>query len=367
MHASGGTRPTFTYMSPWPSAELTAEMGAALVRGLGVRLDAARWLLTERFTDWDLAIVVVGEPHTAAEAFWHGVDPTHPLHDHPSAAPAAQSLGDVYRETDRLVEELAAAAAPRSLLVFSMGGMGSNNSDTPSMVLLPELVYRWATGNTLLDVPADWAANPDGVPIIPEGQTWRSVLSHCYPATRPPFTTRLKGRVPAAREASRSVVMPGLAAPTATLSTDWVPASRYRSHWATMRAFALPSMYDGRIRVNLRGREPAGIVDAADYLGVCDELEAVLRDCRDPRTGEPVVDHFERPGSSDPFVLGRRRRRPHRSRGGIPRAPSSIPNSGSSVPRRSAVPAVIPGPLVSPTCPARESTSETVAFVRPST
>ena len=51
--------------------------------------------------------------------------------------------------------------------------------------------------------------------------------------------------------------MPGLGAPTATLSTDWVPASRYRSHWATMRAFALPSMYDGRIRLNLRGREPA--------------------------------------------------------------------------------------------------------------
>ena len=174
----------FTYMSPWPSAELTAEMGAALVRGLGVRLDAARWLLTERLTDWDLAIVVAGEPHTAAEAFWHGVDPTHPLHSHPSAAPAARSLGDVYRETDRLVGELVAAAAPRSLLVFSMGGMGSNNSDTPSMVLLPELVYRWATGNTLLDVPGEWAANPEGVPIIPEGQTWKSVLSPCYPATR---------------------------------------------------------------------------------------------------------------------------------------------------------------------------------------
>ena len=195
----------FTYMSPWPSAELTAEMGAALVRGLGVRLDAARWLLTERLTDWDLAIVVAGEPHTAAEAFWHGIDPTHPLHRHPSAAPAAQSLATVYRETDRLVAELVAATAPRSLVVFSMGGMGSNNSDTPSMVLLPELVYRWATGNTLLDVPGEWAAHPDGVPIIPEGQTWKSVLSPCYPAARRPFTTRLKARVPPrARDGSRS-------------------------------------------------------------------------------------------------------------------------------------------------------------------
>jgi len=95
----------WTYVSPWPSAKLTAEMGAALLRGLGARRETARWLLTEHFADWDLAIVVAGEPHSAAEAFWHGIDPTHPLHGHPSAAPAAQGLVEVYRESDRLVGE----------------------------------------------------------------------------------------------------------------------------------------------------------------------------------------------------------------------------------------------------------------------
>lgn len=62
-----------------------------------------------------------------------------------------------------------------------------------------------------------------------------------------------------------------------------------------MRAFALPSLYDGRVRINLRGREASGLVDPADYDAVCDEIEQLARDCVDPRTGEGVVRLIERP------------------------------------------------------------------------
>lgn len=295
---------SWTYMSPWPSATRTAEMGDALRGGVGARRETARWLLTEQFPDWDLAIVVAGEPHSAAEAFWHGIDPAHPLHDHASAAPAAKGLAEVYRECDRLVDELIAATEPRSVLVFSMGGMGANNSDTPSMVLLPELVYRWATGNTMLDVPREWADDPTLVPVIPEGQNWNAALAGCYPATPGRSTTAHTSRVPTSVRRLAKRLLNGARPASPTLSLEWVPASRYRSQWAAMRAFALPSFYDGRVRVNLRGREPAGIVDLADYADVCDELEAVLRDCRDPRTGESVVDNVQRPGTSDPLALG---------------------------------------------------------------
>jgi predicted AlkP superfamily phosphohydrolase/phosphomutase len=70
-----------------------------------------------------------------------------------------------------------------------------------------------------------------------------------------------------------------------------------------MRAFAVPSFYDGRIRVNLRGREADGIVDPTDYEQVCDEIERVLRECVDPRTGASVVESIERPGRDDPMGL----------------------------------------------------------------
>lgn len=68
-----------------------------------------------------------------------------------------------------------------------------------------------------------------------------------------------------------------------------------------MRAFALPSFYDGRVRVNLRGREASGCVDQGSYDDVLDEIETMLRSCHDPRTGEPLVSSLERP-LTDPLA-----------------------------------------------------------------
>ncbi|MGH7830438.1 MAG: alkaline phosphatase family protein, partial [Candidatus Binatia bacterium] len=87
-------------------------------------------------------------------------------------------------------------------------------------------------------------------------------------------------------------------------SIDWMPASRYQDHWHSMSAFALPSFYDGRIRINLAGRERMGAVPVSRYDTVCDEIEAVLRECRDPATGEGVVDCIERAKDRDPLTLG---------------------------------------------------------------
>jgi predicted AlkP superfamily phosphohydrolase/phosphomutase len=71
-----------------------------------------------------------------------------------------------------------------------------------------------------------------------------------------------------------------------------------------MRAFALPSYYDGRIRINLSGREACGRVPASEYGAQCDEIEAALRACRDPATGDEVVGHVERVEGRDPLTLG---------------------------------------------------------------
>jgi predicted AlkP superfamily phosphohydrolase/phosphomutase len=70
-----------------------------------------------------------------------------------------------------------------------------------------------------------------------------------------------------------------------------------------MPAFALPSFYDGRIRINLAGRERDGIVPAARYEETLAGLETLLRECRNPRTGEPVVEFFERASTRDPLAL----------------------------------------------------------------
>jgi predicted AlkP superfamily phosphohydrolase/phosphomutase len=83
-----------------------------------------------------------------------------------------------------------------------------------------------------------------------------------------------------------------------------MPASAYQPHWRRMDAFALPSYYDGRIRINLRARERHGRVGVAEYDRTCDAIESMLRECRDSETGESLVETIERPARADPSTLG---------------------------------------------------------------
>jgi predicted AlkP superfamily phosphohydrolase/phosphomutase len=60
--------------------------------------------------------------------------------------------------------------------------------------------------------------------------------------------------------------------------------------WPRTRAFCLPSLHTGFIRVNCRGREPQGVVQpGTDYRNLLDELEADLAELVDMRSGEPAV------------------------------------------------------------------------------
>jgi predicted AlkP superfamily phosphohydrolase/phosphomutase len=70
-----------------------------------------------------------------------------------------------------------------------------------------------------------------------------------------------------------------------------------------MPAFAFPAFLDGRIRINLRGRERNGIVDLSQYEETCRTLEAILGECRDPRTGEPMVAAIERASTANPLAI----------------------------------------------------------------
>jgi predicted AlkP superfamily phosphohydrolase/phosphomutase len=64
--------------------------------------------------------------------------------------------------------------------------------------------------------------------------------------------------------------------------------------WQRTTAFSLPSLYTGFVRVNLRGREPHGTVDPADYGRVLTDLENDLRQMVDVETAEPVIDSIVR-------------------------------------------------------------------------
>ena len=305
----------WTYKTPWPSAARARTMGEVLSGAIETRTRAARWLATERLPEWDLFILVTGEAHGSVEGLWHGIDPDHPLHSHPSAQSAGRALLDVHRALDRMIGELMESAGDAAIVAFTMGGMGANHSDVPSMVLLPELLYRHAFGRPLLTVPSAWMESPGQVPILDEDDDWVAVGRTWVPQRsrarqggleqavrsvakgRPRLRAGLKG-IRAAVKSFRSGSAP------IKLDLDWQPAQHYQDYWPQMRAFALPSYYDGSVRINVRGRERDGVVDASQYDGVCDDITTLLHECRNPLTGEPVVAFIERPAIRDPMRIG---------------------------------------------------------------
>jgi predicted AlkP superfamily phosphohydrolase/phosphomutase len=287
----------------WPSPEKARVMGESLAHAVDIRAEGARWLLQERLPDWDLGVVVVCESHPAVEALWHGIDRHHPLHGIASASVAGEGVRGVYRAIDRLIDKLTSAFPDAVVVLFSIHGMGSNHSDVPTMLLLSELLYRHSFGKPYLQ-PRAWKLGENGVPLLPEAESWDEVMWQLVPPVEQPPQSSLRGL-------KRWF---GLSEPTSKPEIDhngeaeresleWMPACRYHAFWGKMRAFALPGFFVGRIRINLKGREAKGRVPLRRYNAVCDEIEALLRGCRNAITGEPVVSSIERAGGANPLEL----------------------------------------------------------------
>ncbi len=283
----------FIYGMLWQSEAQTRQAGEALAEAVRVRARAAHWMMTERLPQWDLAVMVVSEPHSAIEPLWHGVDPSHPLHALPSAAPACRGLHAVYEETDALIGTMIAAFPDAVVMVFAMHGMGPNNADVPAMALLPELLYRRQFGTPYMrDVP--WPAYlENGVPLLAESDNWHWVMEERVLKLQSERVHKL-----VADRIGRDE------APIKPVEIDYQPASRYRPFWPDMDAFALPSFYDGRVRINLMGRERYGRVSLNQLHHVVSEIKALLSECVDLHTGSSVVDGFHEP-AHPPLMRGR--------------------------------------------------------------
>jgi predicted AlkP superfamily phosphohydrolase/phosphomutase len=78
---------------------------------------------------------------------------------------------------------------------------------------------------------------------------------------------------------------------------------RASTDWTRTRAFAIPAAYTSFVRVNLEGREPAGIVSqGAEYESLLGEMEADLATLVDPEDGRPAVVRTTR--TTDAFACG---------------------------------------------------------------
>ncbi len=270
----------------WSSADRTQRMADELIAAVELRRRIARWLLSERLPDWDLAILALSELHSVVETMWHGWDPEHPLHHASSARGAREAVVGVYAAVDRLIGDLTSCFPDATTLAFASHGMGPNHSDVAAMILMAELMHRHTTGRTAFR-PSDTAR---------EAVEWSDGINRSLVIRAPrPTRDRLLSRL--------GIKRPRRPEPPFDHPLDWMPTARYRRAWPRMKAFAIPAYHDARIRLSVRGRESGGLVRQRDYRRTLDEVAEVVRQCRDIADGRPLDAEIDYTSLGDPLAI----------------------------------------------------------------
>lgn len=298
----------YLYGYVWPSVEKTADMGEKLAAAVAQRAEVVEWLLAERFTDWKFAQIAVSEPHSGIEGLFHGMDSDHPVGHHPSAPVAKQAMLEIYRACDNLVGKLKERFSDANLVVYSMHGMGSNDSDVPAMAILPELLYRNEFSKPFLD-PSSCSEidTKTGIPVpVYQNQWERSIREGVKTNTVKQFFLRLRRRQERIRRDVHNSSEDKLSTEGFAEGLDWMPGTLYKPFWAKMKAFCLPNFTDGHIRLNVKGREKSGRIRPSDYASEIERMRKFVMQITDPATGESVVEDVDYNDSGDPFQVGAR-------------------------------------------------------------
>lgn len=213
----------------------------AVTRTIEARGRAAVWLLQQ--DAWDAAVVVFSSTDRLQHAALHLLHPRHPSYDVSRAARELPLLRSAYQTLDAAIGRLLQEAGPDATVVAL-----SDHGFTPAARIF--YVNSWLQGQGLLVTTGK--APPPGI--------WQRLR-------RQPSLRRLKQRLPGLRMLHHP---PALAPYFKTVV------------WEKSKVWYSPV---GGLRFNIRGREPQGILSAADARLLSEELQAALLHLTDPATG----------------------------------------------------------------------------------
>ena len=237
---------------------------AAVNRVESKRLDATLWLMD--CDDWDFFAVVFRGTDVLGHAFWRFMDPSHPAHERQYVETFGNAILRHYQKMDQAIASIEAKLSPLdTLILMSDHGFGPMHRDVYSGNLLIE--------NGLLCLKKTWKSNLRSM-LVDLGLSPRNILNFLGKLRLENTIRRL---VP---QNARTAVNARMLMQT---NVDWAHTKAY------------PLGGGGIICINLKGREPMGIVEpGTEYRRVCDDIEGVLRKLRDPATGQPVVKRVRR-------------------------------------------------------------------------
>jgi predicted AlkP superfamily phosphohydrolase/phosphomutase len=228
------------------------------------RVRASLHLLNTR--SWDLFFVVLSATDIVMHKFWKDLDPEHPLHVQRDAARLRDAIQSVYQAADRAVADLIDAAGQGAhVVIMSDHGAGGFYGAF--------FANRWLMDQGLLKIKKEPGAQIRHL-LYRMGLT----INNVYPLANT-LLTRLGGARLRRRLSPRS--QGGAALTRFFLSQQDID-------WSQTRAFAAGDF--GQIYINVRGRQPHGIVEPGEeYQAVRDEIIRRLETVTVPATGLPYL------------------------------------------------------------------------------
>jgi predicted AlkP superfamily phosphohydrolase/phosphomutase len=230
-----------------------------LLHAAGRRTQVAAYLLDREL--WDCFFVHFGESDTVAHHFWALADPGSPRYDRERGAGLGHAIHTVYCALDRAVGELLARAA-------------GDASSPESTVLIVSDHGSGGTGERVVHLNR-WLEQQGWLRFAPPRPAGRAAAGF----------KRLGLALPA------SLQEWAFRGPLCGLAGRLESGARLGGiDWAATRAFSEEVNTLPAIWLNVRGREPQGVVaPGAAYEQLRDEILARLAAWRDPASGEPVV------------------------------------------------------------------------------
>lgn len=205
---------------------------------------------------YDLITIVFGETHTASHQFWR-----YRPEPNPDAPPnqLTHAIREVYVRIDRELG-LILQQVPQDANVFLIGSNGVENV-LPTQGLVEAFMRQ--LGYQIAAPPSAHRMDPLSLARRAMPEEWRIALGKLAPA-------QVQARILANQ-------------------------LRTNSDWSRTRAYPIPATYASFLRVNLRGREPAGIVAPGhEYDALLCEIESDLSQLIDPQTNAPAIRRVDR-------------------------------------------------------------------------
>jgi predicted AlkP superfamily phosphohydrolase/phosphomutase len=230
----------------------------AVLRETEGRTRSAEYFLQQ--SDWNLFVVVYSLPDVWQHYFWTA----------PAGSPGAQQLDDGYRLVDEHLGRLLALLPAHGMaIICSDHGFGR-------LLGTRNQINNRLAGQGLLRYAAE------------RRTPMRRLQGWLLAQTRKRISFRRRQQLLAAAPAVRRIVETQLRIG----GIDWTQTQVYA---------ALDHL---ELWINVRGRQPAGVVDPSEYDAVCQRVSAMLLNWRDEKTGAPYLKEVNRVGAEAGQNLG---------------------------------------------------------------